>query len=400
MSPKINNLSFGQALWRGIGVVLLILSLITVWTYTAGAQTTAERLNRLDSLVGTAKFYQPAIPCGQMESSRPNFSFPSGDYDLAYRNRQFGCAFDPVVSSIQEFRSRIAALEARPASSISTGTGFDNGTGVTITQPGEITLRSNLNHAPQQGGLTDSFHGIISMNGYDGGFRLLQNWQLLGSKYLPGGTIGMDSRATLSYNWWPAELGGESPDNGPFTNEPGSALYNAYRGQTLIIDGGAQAAYDYRTGGQLYRSRALLIASQREGWPIYFAVSPVRVNGYPTNKAVMKLNSDGSANPVEVVIDGQLQRLVPCDGNHVCFSSGSRGTAAPRGAGRRAPEIPLDSIMARGAAPTGPRDVTRALNLARTIRVEDQASGKALAELIQILVNIDARTGRRDPSVR
>ena len=49
------------------------------------------------------------------------------------------------------------------------------------------------------------------------------------------------------------------------------------------------------------------------------------------------------------------------------------------------------------------RDVTRALNLAQALfdGEDDGAYNPAKAqELIQILKNLDARTGRRDPSIR
>ncbi len=174
-------------------------------------------------------------------------------------------------------------------------------------------MRSNPDRKPTQVGLTASYAARFGVNGWDGGVRLVQNWQHEGTTKLPAGTFGMDSRAAFSYNWWPSADGGESPDEGPFTNEPGSALYAAYRGQTLIIDGGSQVAYDFSTGVPLYRFRAVLLASQRAGWPIYFAVSPDRQNGYPKNRTVMKLNSDWSGNPVEVVIDGTLRRLKSCN---------------------------------------------------------------------------------------
>ena len=103
----------------------------------------------------------------------------------------------------------------------------------------------------------------------------------------------------------------------PRERSRGSPLFDAYRGQTLIIDGGSQAAYGYLSGAQLYTSRNVLIAAQRAGWDMYFAVSPERgPNGdYPLNRAVMRLEAspDWNPNPVHVVIDGELRRLKSCN---------------------------------------------------------------------------------------
>jgi hypothetical protein len=65
------------------------------------------RVAELQMMVGVQNFNKAQIPCGDMEAARPTFTFINGEYDLAYRNRQFGCAFDPLVQ-------RVTALE-RPA---------------------------------------------------------------------------------------------------------------------------------------------------------------------------------------------------------------------------------------------------------------------------------------------
>ena len=168
-----------------------------------------------------------------------------------------------------------------------------------IISDGDIVMRSNVSRAATQDGITDSYAGRLELNGWDGGFRALQNWNHEGTKRLPFGTFGMDSRSAFSYNWYPAEVGTE-PDNVAATahSNPNHPLYAPYRGQTLIIDGGSQTAANYSTGQPLQPSRAVLIAAQRAGWPIYFAVSPTRPNGYPTNRAVMKLNSHGTTSTV------------------------------------------------------------------------------------------------------
>lgn len=80
----------------------------------------------LDSIVGTKKFQSPQIPCADMEANRPSDNFPNGEYDLAFRNRQFGCAFTPAVATagtaiaglqvqVSGLATRLAALEQRVA---------------------------------------------------------------------------------------------------------------------------------------------------------------------------------------------------------------------------------------------------------------------------------------------
>jgi hypothetical protein len=89
-----------------------------------------------------------------------------------------------------------------------------------------------------------------------------------------------------------------------------------------VIDGGvSQAGYDYATGAQYKPS--VLIASQQGGMGILFAVTPWRKVGDPVlNKVAFRIRSDGSANPVDAVIDGQLRTLKSCDvagAKVVCF---------------------------------------------------------------------------------
>lgn len=315
---------------RLMAYLIIAIVLLAIGAAVVGAQTTEQRLAALeakvalqDSIIGVRKFQAAQIPCSLMEAQRPTKWFPNGEYDLAFRNRQFGCAFDPLATTTYGLQAaftgwatRLSIVETKltetPSNPVTPPIAYSLGAGVTVPAAGEIEFRSNLSNAPTQGGITDSYYALCNINGWDGGFRCHQNWAHRGTKLLPVAVDGFDSRGAWSYNWWPAELGGESSDNAPFTvtNAGGS---HPYRGQTLIIDGGSQAAYDYSTGAQLYSSRAVLVAAQRAGWPMYFAVSPTRPNGYPTNRAVMKLNSDDSPNPVEVVIEGQLRRLRSCN---------------------------------------------------------------------------------------
>jgi hypothetical protein len=68
------------------------------------------KVAQLQLMVGVQGFNSPQIPCDSMEARRPSTWFINGEYNLAYRNRQFGCAFDPLVQ-------RVTALEARPTAS-------------------------------------------------------------------------------------------------------------------------------------------------------------------------------------------------------------------------------------------------------------------------------------------
>ncbi|MFN2603824.1 MAG: hypothetical protein ABR582_13865 [Gemmatimonadaceae bacterium] len=171
----------------------------------------------------------------------------------------------------------------------------------------------------------EPYWAVIELNGSDGGLRLLQNFNASGTIHLPWTAIGADSHGAWSYAWLPA-ADGSSPDQ---ASGQGTGNYNLsseaapfYRGQTLVIDGGSQAPFDYATGTILSYKRHVLIASQRPGWPIYFAVSPSRPNGLPENKAVMKLDADGGANPINIVVGGVLRKVVPCTINGMnvlCF---------------------------------------------------------------------------------
>lgn len=62
-----------------------------------------NRIAKLEAFVG--KFDSPQISCDSLEAKRPATWFPNGEYDLAYRNRQFGCAFDPVVAASKRIPS-------------------------------------------------------------------------------------------------------------------------------------------------------------------------------------------------------------------------------------------------------------------------------------------------------
>ena len=86
------------------------------------------RIDFIEKVQG-AGWKQPQIPCGDMEARRPATTLPNGEYDLSYRNRQFGCAFDPVVQTQQAQQLqvnaalvRLGAVEAAVAGGYSVGT--------------------------------------------------------------------------------------------------------------------------------------------------------------------------------------------------------------------------------------------------------------------------------------
>jgi hypothetical protein len=193
-----------------------------------------------------------------------------------------------------------------------------------------LLLRGNTAHARTQADnrgvpITDSYWAVVDLDGNDGGFRLLQNFNASGTPHLPWTAIGADSHGAWSYSWYPPSDGtgyDQASGQGSGSYKVSDEASPFYRGQTLVIDGGSQAPYDYTTGAQISYKRHVLIASQRVGWPIYFAVSPQRPNGLPENKAVMKLDADGDPNPINIVIDGVLRKVVPCTINGMnvlCF---------------------------------------------------------------------------------
>jgi hypothetical protein len=176
-----------------------------------------------------------------------------------------------------------------------------------------VQLRANTGHLVSQGDITDEYCGQIMINGWDGGLRLSQNmkdnnWTSPCTTHLPAVTWGSDSHGAWSYGWIPA-ADGSSGDRWPLD----AATAPFYVGQTLIVDGGSQLPYAYMTETPLMQKRYAMIASQRKGWPLYLAVAPNRANGAPENYGVVKLNADGSPNPVELVIDGSLRRLKSCN---------------------------------------------------------------------------------------
>ncbi len=228
-----------------------------------------------------------------------------------------------VRDEIAALHVQIAALVTRlDALERGTGTAFSTGgaPGVTVPEGGNFILRSNLARNPTQTGITDSYCTMLGVNGWDGGFRQLQNWNHCGTRHLPYSSIGMDSMGDFSYSWFPAEtsLRGNFPDNAPAAvhENPSHPLYSPYLGQALVISGGGQQATGYLTGAPLYASRNVMIAAQRAGQSLYFAVSPHRSSvGTPLNRALMKLEADPNfpRNPVHIVIDGELRRLKSCN---------------------------------------------------------------------------------------
>jgi hypothetical protein len=186
-----------------------------------------------------------------------------------------------------------------------------------------ILFRANTVHAQTQDGITGSYWAELGLNGWDGGFRLLQNSSGLGTPRLPYTIIGPDSHGAWSYSWYPRADGVKNGGAYDAASGTGSNYWPSlgaaqpyYVGQTLMIDGGSQLPYTYALAGDagvpLSFKRHVLIASQRKGWPMYFTVSPNRVNNTPENWAVLKLNADGSPNPVEMVVDGALRRVQSC----------------------------------------------------------------------------------------
>lgn len=194
-------------------------------------------------------------------------------------------------------------------------------------KPGSVMLRSNVGREPAQDGNRDSFAGEIELNGWDGGLRVKQNYTALGTKRWGWSYWGGDSRGAWSFSWFP-RADGQSQNGGDYATAVGAEYLASirdasgapasrfYEGQGLLFDQGTQSPYTYGLAGDagvpLSLRRHVLISSQRRGWPMYFAVSPNRMNDAPENWAVLKLNADGSPNPVEIVVDGALRRVQSC----------------------------------------------------------------------------------------
>jgi hypothetical protein len=164
---------------------------------------------------------------------------------------------------------------------------------------GAVDLRANTVHDATQDGITDEYVGKVDINGWDGGLRFHQNENYAGTRLLPYMYFGGDSRATFSYAQYPEAAVIAQP----------TETY----GQSLVIDGGfGQTGYDYITGAPL--SRGILIAAQRSGQSIMFGVTPSRIIGGPVlNKVPLRVVSDGSANPIELVAGGIFGRVKLCD---------------------------------------------------------------------------------------
>lgn len=218
-----------------------------------------------------------------------------------------------LQAQVSGLAARLAVLEAAAGSGSGTTSSsslpsiVDNGNGY-------LTFIARDNGGRRQGDIRGDFQLQWGINNYDAGARALQNWKADGTpcymNALPAATFGMDSRGAFSYNGNPCPVGTWSADQ-------------TY-GQAFVIDGGwSQAGYDYATGAQ-YKP-GILLASQRGGMDMLFAVTPWRRAPIPgvrdgdpvLNKTVMRLRSDGSANPVDIVLEGQLRTLRGCTINGV-----------------------------------------------------------------------------------
>lgn len=287
-------------------VWLLVAFIATVSPSTAPGQSDSARIVRLEAKVDTlmrviGEFrVRPDLAVACIE-------LPNGECPVLYRQRQLGVAADAAYThtipgfqaQISGLATRLAMVESRPA----TGGSAVAGTSVTDQGNGELVFTGKDTGGQRQDNIRGDFKAILGINNFDSGFRLLVNWGCV-IPQLPFWTIGADSHGAFSYNGAPCPTGTWSADQ-------------TY-GQAFVIDGGwSQRGYSYDTG-QPYKP-SVLIASQRGGMDILFAVTPWRVVGQPVlNKTVMILHSDGSANPVSIVLDGQIRRLKAC-GNTVCF---------------------------------------------------------------------------------
>lgn len=282
-----------------------------------------DRVAVLEQMLG--KKYLGLASSELRDSLNPANTLPGGRYPYMLSDYQLRIGLQEIYDGLQNqvsgVASRLAVVESKPAPTAPPVSVVDvSFPGVEAIDPngGNLKLRSNIFNNTVQSGLTDSFCAMIGVNGWDGGYRVLQNWNHCGSKRLPYSTMGMDSQGDFSYNWFPAESPLYSdPDAAPYNvhEDPSHPLYAPYRGQALVI-AGQQRATGYLTGQPLYAGRNVMIAAQRAGQSLYFAVSPHRsAQGTPLNRALLWLeaNPNFPQNPVHIVIDGELRRLRSCD---------------------------------------------------------------------------------------
>lgn len=100
--------------------IALFLSLVAL---PLGAQTDTAvvrqiielkaMVGQLQLIVGVQGFNSPPIPCDSMEARRPTTWFINGEYNLAYRNKQFGCAMNGVVDFVSQARPQLSGLQTQ-----------------------------------------------------------------------------------------------------------------------------------------------------------------------------------------------------------------------------------------------------------------------------------------------
>ncbi len=274
----------------------------------------------------------------QDTAKRPE-ELPNGDYNVAFRQRQIGEAIDQVVETVARMEARFLRLEAGSAQSpaVSAPANLQElaekllpylpASGASSSLRGEkdaaLFMRANTARAETQDGITDEYDGELQLAGGDGGLRILQNYNCRGTRQLPWSVFGPNSHGGWEYNWYPA-INGFQDDGGDYAKGQGTGNYweqgifdeygrqinGAYKGQTLLVDGGSQGATAGDQQTYLSRKRHLMIAAQRESWPIYLCVTPKR-NPYPSNMAVLKLDAanNGEQNRVLLFVDGELRRV-------------------------------------------------------------------------------------------
>ena len=175
--------------------ILLTLLAMSGCAQLATAQTDAERIKTLEARVDSLTrvigrgWFQPQQPCASLNNNRPE-ELPNGEYNLAFRNRQFGCAFNPVVeeqlgqrAQIAGLASRVGAVESRSglgrtvrADSLILGTCIytRHSSQLAICGQGDANIHVESNLSSTQYQSPRPHVGMWSMSG-DGGLRIIQN---------------------------------------------------------------------------------------------------------------------------------------------------------------------------------------------------------------------------------
>lgn len=97
------------------GLSLLLTSAAQGQSDSARIAALEAKVALLDSIISSKGFLAPRWPCEEKEARRPSTYFPNGEYNLEYRNRQFGCFAGKVVDDVAGLQAQVSGLATRLA---------------------------------------------------------------------------------------------------------------------------------------------------------------------------------------------------------------------------------------------------------------------------------------------